>query len=172
MIDEEKVEKSLIVKVSRDVWRRFKAKLDMEEKKIGPTVRGWILDYLKPKKDGAAAPEPGVSRTVRRLHADLETITREEPGAEAEPELPTLEEAGIDFKDVERYAGHLKIDIAGMNHEEAASLILDGVFRDYGMNHEKLSAEEFDEFKSENDDMLQWFNDHKDYGADEEGEEE
>ncbi len=158
--------------IDDNTWNQFKGKVGSDGRQIQELVLSWIEAYIKDRPEKEPAPEPGVvSRTRRQLHADLETVSKEEPGAEKE--LPTLEEAGIDFKDVQMHAESLGLDIAGMNHEQAAFAVLEAIFQDYGMKHEKLSTEEFDEYKSGNDPMLQWFNQFKDFGCDEEeGEEE
>ncbi len=160
--------------IDDSTWNRFKGKVGGDGRQIQELVLSWISAYIDPKEE--PAPEPGVvSRTRRQLRAGLETVTREEPGAEADeagPGLPTLEEAGIGFKNVEIHAGHLGLDIGHMTPEQAAVAVLDGIFHDYVRNHEKLSAEAFDDYKEANDPMLCWYNANKSYGAEEEGEEE
>ena len=160
--------RSIVFNIDDHSWNQFRGKVSGDGRQIQELIISWIRAYIEPpRKEPAPEKASGVRR---RVHDDLETVSKEEPGAE--PELPTLEEAGIDFADVERHAGHLGIDIKGMAQEEAASLTLEAIFQDYVRNHEKLSAEEFDEFKSKNDPMLQWFNQFKDFGVDEEGEDE
>ncbi len=153
--------------IDDNTWNRFKGKVGSDGRQIQELVLSWISAYIDPKEEPAPEKASGVRR---RVHDDLETATTKEPGAE--PELPTLEEAGIDFKDVQAHAGHLGLDIKGMAQEEAASLTLEAIFQDYVRNHEKLSAEEFDGYKSGNDDMLNWFNKNKDFGCTGEDEED
>ncbi len=198
-MDTEEVEKSLIVKVKKDVWRRFKSKLDMEDKKIGPIVKRWILAYIDPpKNETPKVPDPEtpvkadkavvsrkrprredvepemekavVSRPDKQARESLEIATnKDEP--EAEKELPTLDEAGINFKDVKKFAKHLAIDVKGKTQEEAAFAVLDAIVQDYGNRCNELSDDDFNDYKTANIGMLDWYNKFKIYGTTDEEDE-
>ena len=41
------VKKSIVLDVDKDLWRKFKSKTVLQDKKIGDLVLGWIKRYVK-----------------------------------------------------------------------------------------------------------------------------
>ena len=165
------VGKSIVFKIDSELWARFKSKIAHEDARIGNLIKHWIKDYTDPpkretpKKEVPVKSDKAISRPNKQARKELETAPRE-PEETGEPELVSLEQAGIDYGDVEAFSRHLKIDIAGKTQEEAAFFILDCIFKDYESHHEKLSKDDFFKYKETNISMLTWYEKFKSYGAD------
>lgn len=43
---DEKVKKSILIEVDKVLWRRFKSKVALRDKRIGELVIGWIKGYV------------------------------------------------------------------------------------------------------------------------------
>ncbi len=169
------VGKSIVFKIDSELWARFKGKIASEDARIGNLIKHWIKDYTDPPKREVPREETpevpvksdkAISRPKKQARESLESATNKGEPAEAEPVLVSLQDAGIDFADVEEYAKRLKIDLAGKTQEEAAFFILDCIFKDYESHHADLSKADFFNYKEANISMLTWYEKFKGYGAD------
>lgn len=73
---------------------------------------------------------------------------------------------GIDYNDVKRYAKITGVNVVGKKKAVAVGMVLDAIVAHYERAKEEItSTEEFEAYKVENDDMLKWFNYHKEFAA-------
>ena len=107
------VGKSIVFKIDSELWARFKSKIAHEDARIGNLIKHWIKDYTDPpkretpKKEVPVKSDKAISRPNKQARKELETAPRE-PEETGEPELVSLEQAGIDYGDVEAFSRHLK----------------------------------------------------------------
>lgn len=76
------------------------------------------------------------------------------------------------YKQLQSFVKRLGVNIVGKKRADAIELVLDGIVAHYTPAKENLSQEDFEEYKRENSDMLDWFNENKDYEHPEEDSEQ
>ncbi len=186
------VGKSIVFKIDKDLWARFKGRIADEDARIGNLVKQWIRGYTDPPEREAPAqadkavvsrkrprredldPEtqkaggvPGdsgvVSRPEKQVRESLDTASDGEAG---KPELASLESAGMDFADVQKFAETLALDIKHMTPEEAAFAVLNAILENHERLRVELSREDFEDYMLKNDGMIRWYGTFKEYGPD------
>jgi len=92
------------------------------------------------------------------------TLTFREEERKMEEKKVELPEFAGDVAKVRGYAETLKIDPEGKSDSELVVAVLDEIIKRYDAGHEALGREDFNEYKRQNMEMLQWYQDHKDFG--------
>jgi len=80
--------------------------------------------------------------------------------------------AKIDFDKINEYGKKLGVAAKGKTKSEFANEVLDAIVTQYEENESSLSAEDFEKYKGEENDMLQFYMENQEYAGEGPGEEE